>query len=41
MLRAQALVTIPSHRAEMVEVVFDRLSIPLMFLNSSYMATLK
>ena len=33
--------TIPRNRGELFEIVYDRMSIPLMFLNSSYMATLK
>ena len=32
---------VPSNRAEMLEVVFERLALPLLFLDVSYVVTLK
>ena len=37
----QSMMHIPSSSLEMKEVLYERLSVPLQFLNVSYLATLK
>ena len=39
-LAAQAWFHVPSSPAEMIEVIYDRMAIPTMFLNASYLANL-
>ena len=38
---SQNFMHVPSNRGEMLEVIYDRMAIPLLFLDVSYMVTLK